>query len=110
MDVAGSLFDKFGENEIHELDDWRFFDYLSEVADVQIAVLLFLHDLHASIFDPGDDFLECLGGTVQRNDGPSVRALGAHHCLDLQAGHKLDVVNGEDIGGVGHGYGQDSSS
>jgi len=25
------FFDSFGENEIHELDDWRFFDRLSEV-------------------------------------------------------------------------------
>src|SRR4029453_15391923 len=106
MDVAGSLFDSFGENEIHELDDWRFFDRLSEVADVQIAVLLFLYDLHARIFDAGHDVLERLGGIVEAIDRPSDPPLGPPHRLDLQAGHKLDVVYGEDIGGVGHGHGQ----
>ena len=34
------------------------------------------------------------------------RALRRHHRLDIEAGHELDIVHGEDVGRIDHGDGQ----
>jgi hypothetical protein len=33
-------------------------------------------------------------------------AFGSHDRLDVEAGHELDVVHGEDVGGIDHGDGE----
>ena len=38
------------------------------------------------------------------------RRFRSHHRLDVEAGHELDVVHGENVGGIGHRDGQDGAN
>ena len=40
-------------------------------------------------------------------DGPDQPHLRGHHRIDVVAGMEAHIVHGEDVGGIGHGHGQD---
>ena len=45
-------------------------------------------------------------GAIRLLDALQDRAFRRHHRLDVEAGHELDIVHGEHIGGIHHGDGQ----
>ncbi len=50
-----------------------------------------------------------LRGAVGLLDAFEDRAFGRDHRLDVEAGHELDIVHGEDVGRIHHGDGQRSA-
>jgi len=104
VDVARTAPHRLGDEGVDELDDRglvraprrREFRLLRRRLDD--LDLVALHRLH--------DVSHRLGLVVQAVDGPLDLPLGGDVDLHLVAGHELDVVDGEEVGGVGHGHAQ----
>ena len=52
------------------------------------------------------EFLDALHRAVELVDGFADGGFGGDHRLDVEAGHELDVVHGEDVGRIGHRDGE----
>ena len=68
-----------------------------EVAGADVVFVQVVHDLLE---------LDRAGGAVEAVDRGTQRLLGGDHRVDRVAGHELDVVEREDVGGIGHRHGQ----
>jgi hypothetical protein len=110
MDVRGASPDGVGQDHVDEPNHRSFVGRLLEVENVGFGegLLAALDDL-----DVGVGFLELAhhvgdtgAGFVKPLEGLPDRRLRRHHRLDLQAGHEAHVVEGEDIGGIGHRQGE----
>ena len=110
VNVAGSALDRIGEHQVHELDDGSFVGSLLKL--LELHFLLFRLDLDvARVADIVHRrhhrlqlffFRSAVGFVDALDDG----AFRSHHRLDVEAGHELDVVHGEDVGGIDHGDGE----
>jgi hypothetical protein len=105
VDVGGALADRVDEHHVDELDDGRLVRRLLEFEDVDLARRLVLDDLDVA------DLVRELGHHVGDRgrlrvvvalDGLADRRLRGHHRRDLQVRHERDVVEREDVGGIGH--------
>ena len=94
--VGGALLDGLGDDPVDELDDRRVLGGVEQLDDLGAALLLLLEAGRL------DDVVQA---REARDEGADVLARGdrgAH----LVAGHQRDVVDGEDVGRVGHGHEQ----
>ena len=102
VNIAGPALDRVGENQVHQLDDRRFFGGLLERGQVHLG---FVGGQFQVGFVAGQVlhyFVEFLGvfvGAVELGNGLADRGFGSHHRLDVESGHELDVVHGEDLVG-----------
>ena len=110
VNVAGAALHGVGEHQVHELDDGSFVGRLLQF--LQFEFLLFglhfdiggfaevVHRLHhlLELF-----FFRSAVGLVDALDDGAFRG---HDRFDVEAGHELDVVHGEDVGGIDHGDGE----
>src|SRR5437870_2920581 len=110
VDVGGAAADGVDQDHVDELDDGGLVGRLLELKDVDLgADLVLVEEL-----DVADRALELLDDLADRGrldvvvvlDGLADGALGGHDRQDLEVGPKGHVVEGEDVGGVGHGQGQ----
>ena len=108
MDVARSLADGVRDERVHQLDD-RGLLRLPEERDVGSVVLLLLDDLDL-VFHPLHHVLEARDRVVRLVDRFLDGGIGGHDRLDLEAGDELDVVDREDVAGIGHGYGEPAAA
>ena len=90
VDVAGALLDRRKQQHVHELDDRGFLPLARPGRDVERRGPV-------RVGPPGRVVLR-----KRRQD----RRLGRHHRLHVVAGHELDVVEREDVGGIRHRDGQ----
>ena len=106
VDVAGAFLHCFGQDHVDQLDDRRLVGRLLQLVHRD----LFLFGLHLQ----SGVVIELLGDLLQLVVRASVKLfqcfldgrLRGHHRLDVEAGHELDVVHGEHVGGIHHGDGQ----
>ena len=106
VDVRGPLLDGVGEDQVHQLDDRGILGRLPQLGDVDVVVPL-PEGLDVLVVEVLHDVLDHAGRVVVLVDGVLDGGLRRHHRLHLEAGHELDVVDGEDVAGVRHGDGQD---
>ena len=109
MNVAGPALYGIGEHQVHQLDYRSFVGRFLQLR--QLHLLLFrLHfdvalvHLRHRLHDGFEIFfrLAAVRFVNTRQDG----ALGGYNWLDVEAGHELDIVHGEDVGGIHHGDGE----
>jgi len=110
VNVARSALHSVGQHQVHQLDDGSFigrflqlfqFQFLLFGLDLDIGrVAELVHRLH-------DAFeLFFFARAVCLLDTLHDRAFRSHHRFDVEPGHELDVVHGENIGGIDHGDGE----
>ncbi len=109
VNVAGGALHRVGEDQVHQLDDGRFLGGPLQfaggkrvfIACLQLDVGIALADVRHHLFQV---FL--VGVAVGLVDALKNRRFRSHHRLDVEAGHELDVVHGEHVGGIHHGDGE----
>ena len=109
MNVAGAALDGVGEDQIAELDDGRFFGSLFQAGQIHFG--LFAGEFEGffvagKVFHDLVEFLDAFHRAVELVDGFADGGFGGDHRLDVEAGHELNVVHGEDVGGIGHRDGE----
>src|SRR5580700_5374148 len=62
--------------------------------------------LAREVFHHLGKFFFAFGLAVELGNGFGNRRLGGHHRFDVETGHELNVVHGEDVGRIGHRNGQ----
>ncbi len=110
MDVGRPAFDRVGQNDVDEPDDRCFVGLLGQGVDVELFGLIVEYFEVAAatvLVEVFHDLLEFegVGGAVVFVDGATDCALGRDDRLDVVAGHELDVIHREHVGGVQHGDG-----
>lgn len=95
VDVRGPLLDRLGDDRVEQLDDGGVLGGLLQVDDLAGLALL-LGDVGGRSLD---DVVQAGEPRDQRGDAFAGRDRRAH----LHAGHQGDVVDGQDVGRVGHG-------
>ncbi len=98
MDVGGAPLDRLSDDLVDELDDRRVIGRLVQVDDLRHA-LLGLVGLPVGV---GDDVLEAIKA---RDQGGDVLGRGDRDAY-LVAGHDRDVVDRQDVRGIGHRHQQ----
>ena len=93
VDVRGALLDGLGDDLVDEPDDRRVVGGLAQVDDLGRAVVLLV-----VVEVGGDDVVEARQARDEAEDVLAARDRRA----DLLAGQQRDVVDGEDVGRVGH--------
>ncbi len=108
MDVAGAALDGVAEDHVHQLDDGGLVRRLLQVLQVHLGLLFLELQMGFGAVEGGHHRFQVVFRlqAVSALDRVLNLALGHHHRLDVVAGHELDVVQGENIGGIGHGDGQ----
>ena len=108
MNVAGAALDCVCQDDVHQLHDGRFVGHFLELVEahffffrLQLHIGVHLvhrrhHSFQIVFAGRGVGFLDAL------HDGGFRR----HYRLNVEAGHKLDIVHGEDVGWIDHGDGQ----
>ncbi len=110
VNVAGAPLDGVGQDQVHQLDDGRFLGRAFQLGEVHL--LFFGGEFQVRGFLAGEvlhhlgEFFFALRLAVELGDGFGDGGLRGHHRLDVEAGHELDVVHREDVGGIGHRDGQ----
>ena len=114
MDVTGPLLQGAGQDPVDQLDDGGLPGGLPPVVDGNGCWFGFApfelvagrrYALDGSVRAP----LPGLPGpaaAIVLQDGPPDSGLGSHYRLDIEARHELQVVHGQDVGGVDGGDGQ----
>jgi hypothetical protein len=105
VNVAGAALDRVGEDQIDELDDGSFVGGFFQGRQVHFR--FFGGQLHLGFFAGQvlHDLFQLFSGfygAVELADGLGDGRFGGDDRLDVEAGHELDVVHGEDVGGIGH--------
>ena len=109
MDIAGSALYCIGQYEVHEFDDGSFVCRSFEIGELHLGFLglqfnvgltQFGHRLH--------DLLKVflIAAAVRFLNAFLDRTLRCHHRFDIETGHELDIVHGEDVGRIDHGDSQ----
>ena len=112
VNVAGAALHRIGQDQVDQLDDGRFVGRSFQIGQLHLFFfglqfdVGFVHLRHR-LHDLLEVFL--LGGAVGLLDAFENRAFRGHHRLNVEAGHELDIVHGEDVGGIDHGDGQRSA-
>jgi len=106
VDVRGPLLDGVGQDQVDQLDDRRVLGRLPQLGDID-GVLALLERFDVLVIEVLHDVLDHAGRVVVLVDGILDGGFGRHHRLHLEAGHELDVVDGEDVTGIRHGDGED---
>ncbi len=109
VDVGGLALDGVGEDEVDQPDDGGLLGLRLQFGHVH--GLIVLQHLHRGVLRRGQvvhDLFQLHGvvGAEVFVEGADDGHVGGHHGLDVVAGEELEVVEGEDVGGVGHGHGQ----
>ena len=104
MDVAGALADRVGEQRVHEPDDGRLLGGPLEL--LQIDVVLVPYEFDALVAELREHLGVVGVAIVVALDRLRDRARRSDRDLHVVAGQELDLVDGHQVGGVGHGEGQ----
>src|SRR5262249_25139602 len=103
-----SATDGVHEDHVDEAHYRRLVRRLLELEDVDLGRALFLafHQLDVGgPFHLGDDVGDVALVVVRAIDGRPDGRLAGDHGYHLEIGHEAHVVQGEDVGGIGHGQG-----
>ena len=110
MDVAGAALDGVRENQVDQFNDGCFFRRLFQCRRIQ--VLLVTGQFEVGIFlvskvlhHLAERFIVTRVAVELRN-GFGNSGLRSHYWLNIEPGHKLDIVHREDVGRIGHGDGE----
>jgi len=95
VDVRGALLYRLGDDRLHELHDRCVGRGLAQVGHLGDRRAVVLHDV-----------LDALREAVEAPDEQSDVVGGGNRGDDLESGHQPDVVDGEDVGRIGHGHEQ----
>jgi hypothetical protein len=106
VDVRRRLLDRVGQDQVHQLDDRGVLGGLAELRGVD-GVLVVLQRLDVLVVERLHDVFDHAGRIVVLVDRVPDGGLRRDDGLDLEPGHELDVVDGEDVARVGHGDGED---
>ena len=108
MNIAGTALDRFGEDHIHQLDDWRLVSRSFQILQVHLGFSFLDFEIAFGTVQRGHDRFEIvlLLGAVGPFDAFLNLALGGNHRLDVVAGHELDIVEREYVCGIDQGEGQ----
>ena len=109
VNIAGAPLHRIAQHHVDELDDGSFIGCFLQFR--KLHLLLFRlqfdvglphlrHRLHYGL----KIFL--VGSAVSLFNPGQNRAFRSHYRLNIEAGHELDVVHGEDVGGIDHRDGQ----
>ena len=114
VNVAGAALDGIGQHHVHQLDDGSFVGRLLQFLQVRFLALRSAPRRSAaspSVVHRLHDLLEIFlfGSAVGLIDALDDGAFRGHDRLDVEAGHELDIVHGEDVGGIDHGDGERSA-
>ncbi len=111
MNITGAALDRVGQHQVDELNDRGLIGSLLKLLELEFMLFgLHLdvagfaeiaHRLHY-VFEVFFLFSRAVSLIDALDDG----AFRSHHRLDIEAGHELDVVHGEDVGGIDHGDGE----
>ncbi len=112
VNVAGSPLYRVGQHQVDQLYDGSFVSRSFQIGGFHLSFFRLqfdvgIVDLGHRLHDRFKVFL--LGGAVGFFDAFENRAFGCDHRLDVEAGHELDIVHGEDVGRIHHGDGQRSA-
>ena len=107
VNVARAALHGIRKNQIHQLDDGSFFRRFFQCGGVQfgffcckLQLLVFLDQ----VFHQVAEFLGVGGrAAIKARDGIPDGCFRSHDRFDVETRHELDVVHGEDVGGVRHG-------
>src|SRR5439155_4162155 len=109
VDVGGAAADGVDEDQFDELDDGGLVGRLLEFEDVDLGAFVLVEDLDVAdlALELADDLADRAHlDVVVALDGLADGALGGDAGLHLEVRQEGDIVEGEDVGGVGHGQGQ----
>ena len=105
VNVAGASLHGIGQDQVHQLDDRGFVGGPFESGEVHLG--FFSRQLHfgfiaGKVFHDLVELFAGLDGAVELADGLRNRGFGGDYRLDVEAGHELDIVHGEDVGRIRH--------
>ena len=105
MNIRGFLFDRIGQNQVDKLDNRSILTRPFQLADIfqriifnQLEIVEILKSFH--------DISQRRTLIIILVDRIFDGRFGSNHHLDIEAGHKLDVINGENIGRISHRHNQ----
>ena len=110
VNIAGASLDRVGQDQVDQLDDGSFLGRAFQLGEVHF--LFFGGEFQVRGFLAGEvlhhlgELFFALRLAVELGNGFGNRRLGGHHRFDVEAGHELNVVHGEDVGRIGHRNGQ----
>ena len=99
VDIGGAALDGIRENEIDELDDRRVFRFAGEVVD--ICRLVTLDQLRVFEIQVRDHLIEIAGLVVVEINRGADALLRGDHQLHVVTREELDLVDHDDVRGVG---------
>ena len=107
VDVGGAAADGIDQDHVDESDERRLVGRLLQFEDVDLAAAAIVVrqdlDLARLVLQFADDIgQDGVLPVIAALDRLLDRALRRHHRHDAKRGEELDVVEGEDVGGVGH--------
>ena len=109
VNVARTPLHRVGQNQVHQLNDRRFFGRLLQRGQIHFR---FVRGNFQGGFIAGQvlhhlvEFADALYIAVEFVDRFADGRFRRHHRLHVEAGHELDVVHGEDVRRIGHRDGQ----
>ena len=99
VDVRCALLDRLRQHQVHELDDGSVLGFLGERVDVDVVRVV--DEVDVRVVEVPHHLFERGGLVVVLLDRAPDRLLGRDHRLDVVSGEELDVVEREDVGGIG---------
>ena len=106
MDVASAALECVREYQVDQLYNRGFVRGLLEVSKCQLFRIALQFDVGlVHIGDRLHHLIEVLflSGPVRLFNSFQNGSFRSHHRLNVEAGHELDIVHGEHIGGINHG-------
>ena len=109
MDVAGAALHRIAQNDVHKLDDRSFVSRLLQFRQAQFLLFtlqfdVFFVQLRHRLHHRFEVFF--LGRSVGLINPRENRTLRGYDRFDIEPGHELDVVHGEDVRRIDHGDGE----
>ena len=101
MNIRGALFDRIGEDQVDKLDNRSVFTGPLQFTGVNFIIVI--NNLKINIIKVAHDIVKRRALIVIFVDSRLDGVFGRDNDFDVIAGHKLDIVDGEDIGRIGHG-------
>ncbi len=94
VDVGRAVLDRLGDQQVHVLDDRGVLDHLGEAPELLVVALVVRHRRA--------ELVELAVGAAEPVDRGQQVLAGGDDGLRLHPGQLADVVQGEDVAGVGH--------
>src|SRR6266478_1850496 len=113
VNIARSALDGVRQDQVDQLDDGSFLSRFLQRRSIQLRffggqleLVVFINEVLHQI---ADLFLVVGRSAVEAYDRVADCRFGGHHWLDVETRHELDVVHGEDVGGIRHGDSEDGT-